>query len=166
MPGRDTALRHPALDRRARLGGAPGLGHGTGNRCRHGPNGRHRPRRSGRVRAALDLLSRIPSNQVSPAAAAYAALYRGLTLRSLGREGDARVELGKASIDGRLLPDASSALADSTYGPVVTTAEAIAARTSRWDPRSGPSTDELRHVEQAKAAQAVLEEADRDLNRI
>ena len=112
---------------------------------------------------ALDLLSRIPSQQVSPAAAAYAALYRGLALRSLGRDGDARVELGKASIDGRLLPEASSALADSTYGPVVTTAEAIAARASRWDPASGPSTDELRHVKQAKAAQAVLEEADRDL---
>jgi type VII secretion ATPase EccA len=113
---------------------------------------------------ALDQLSRIPSHQVSPAAAAYAALYRGLALRSLGREGDARVELGKASIDGRLLPEASSALADTTYGPVVTTAEAIAARTSRWDPASGPSTDELRHVKQAKAAQAVLEEADRELD--
>ncbi len=117
----------------------------------------------GEFQSALDLLSGISSHQVSPAAAAYAALYRGLALRSLGREADARVELGKASIDGRPLPDASSALSDATFGPVATTAEAIAARTRRWDPLSGPSTDELRRVEQAKAAQAVLEEADRDL---
>lgn len=34
----------------------------------------------------------------------------------------------------------------------------------RWDPQSGPSTDELRQVEQAKAAQAVLEEAEWDLD--
>jgi type VII secretion ATPase EccA len=113
---------------------------------------------------ALAVLSRIPSHQVSPAAAAYVALYRGLALRSLGREGDARVDLGNASIDGRLLPEASSALADTTYGPVVTTAEAIGARSGRWDPTSGPSTDELRHVAQVKAAQVVLKEAERDLD--
>ncbi|HEX7825463.1 MAG TPA: AAA family ATPase [Mycobacterium sp.] len=117
----------------------------------------------GEFDAALALLNGIPSNQVSPHAAAYAALHRGYALRWLGREGDARVELGKASIGGRLLPDATAALADTTFGPKVTTAEAIAARTSRWDPKSGPSTDELREVEQAKAAQAVLEEADQDL---
>lgn len=117
----------------------------------------------GQFDAAVSLLSGIPSSQVSPQAAAYAALYRGLALRLLGRETDARAELGKASIGGRLLPEANAALADATYGPVVTTAEAIAARTSRWDPKSGPSTDELREVEQAKAAQAVLEEAEHDL---
>jgi len=117
----------------------------------------------GQFDAAVSLLSGIPSSQVSPQAAAYAALYRGLALRLLGRETDARAELGKANVGGRLLPEANAALADATYGPVVTTAEAIAARTSRWDPKSGPSTDELRQVEQAKAAQAVLEEAELDL---
>ena len=119
--------------------------------------------RLGEFDAALALLSGIPPHQVSPPAAAYAALFRGYALRCLNRESDARAELGKASVGGRMLPDASAALADPTYGPVVTTAEAIAARTSRWDPQSGPSTDELRQAEQAKAAQAVLEEAEHDL---
>lgn len=117
----------------------------------------------GEFDAALAVLGGIPSTQVSPQVAAYAALYRGLALRRLGRETDARAELGKASVNGRLLPDASAALADTTYGPVITTAEAIAARTSRWDPQSGPSTDELREAEQAKESQAVLEEAEREL---
>ncbi|MCH9729764.1 MAG: AAA family ATPase [Actinomycetia bacterium] len=117
----------------------------------------------GEFEPALDVLGRIPAQHVSPAAAAYAALYRGLALRGLGRDGEARIEFGKASIDGRLLPDASNALADATFGPVTTTPEAIAARTSRWDPKSGPSTDELRRAEQAQAAQAVLEQADQEL---
>lgn len=117
----------------------------------------------GEFDAALGFLSGISSNQVSAHAAAHAALYRGLALRCLSLEGDARVELGKASVNGRLLPDATAALGDATFGPKVTTAEAIAARTSRWDPQSGPSTDELRQAEQVKAAQAVLEEVDREL---
>ncbi|BBY96375.1 type VII secretion AAA-ATPase EccA (plasmid) [Mycobacterium gallinarum] len=117
----------------------------------------------GEFDAGLVLLKGVPTDQVSPYAGAFAALYRGYALRWLGRENDARVELGKASVGGRMLPDASTALADPTYAPPVTTAEAIAARTSRWDPQSGPTTEELRQAEQAHAAEAVLEEAERDL---
>ena len=143
--------------------GAAGVGHCTGRRCRHRFDGRYRPRRPGRVRPRPGPAE---PDTVTSGQSRRRRLRRPLSragVRQLGREGDARVELGEASIDGRLLPEASSALADTTYGPVVTTAEAIAARSSRWDPASGPSTDELRHVEQAKAAKAVLEEADRDL---
>ena len=117
----------------------------------------------GEFDAGLVLLKGVPADQVNPYAAALAALYRGFALRWLGRENDARTEFGAASVDGRLLPEASSALADTTFGPKTTTAEAIAARTSRWDPQSGPSTEELRQAEQAQAAAAVLEEAERDL---
>lgn len=117
----------------------------------------------GQFDAAIDLLSRIEPHQVSPTIAAYAALYRGLSFRSMGREGDARAQLSKARVDGGLLPDASAALADPTYGPVVTTSETIAARTQRWDAASGPSADDLRRVEQAKAAKAVLAEAEHEL---
>jgi type VII secretion ATPase EccA len=117
----------------------------------------------GEFDAGLVLLKGVPSDQVSPHAAAIAALYRGYALRWLGHENDARVEFGMATVGGRMLPDASAALADTTFGPKTTTAEAIAARTSRWDPQSGPSTEELRRAEQAQAAAAVLEEAERDL---
>lgn len=117
----------------------------------------------GEFDAGLVLLKGVPADQVSPHAAAIAALYRGYALRWLGRENDARVEFGMASVAGRMLPDASSALADTTFGPKTTTAEAIAARTSRWDPQSGPTTEELRQAEQAQAAEAVLEEAEQEL---
>lgn len=117
----------------------------------------------GEFDAGLVLLKGVPADQVSPHAGALAALYRGFALRWLGRENDARAEFGMASVGGRMLPDASTALADATFGPKTTTAEAIAARTSRWDPQSGPTTEELRQAEQAQAAEAVLEEAERDL---
>lgn len=113
---------------------------------------------------ALALLAGIPTNQVSDHAAAYAALFRGLALRGMDREADARTELAKASIRGQLLPEASAALADPTYAAVVTTAEAIAARTSRWDPQSGPSTDDLHRAQQAEAAQTALAEAEHELD--
>jgi type VII secretion ATPase EccA len=117
----------------------------------------------GEFDAGLVLLKGVPADQVSPHAAALAALYRGYALRWLGRENDARAELGMANVGGRMLPDASAALADPTFGPKTTTAEAIAARTSRWDSQSGPTTEQLRQAEQAQAAEAVLEEAEREL---
>ncbi|WP_241479831.1 AAA family ATPase [Mycolicibacterium neoaurum] len=117
----------------------------------------------GEFDAGLVVLKGVPADQVSPHAAALAALYRGFALRLLGREDDARVEFGRASVGGRILPEASSALADPTFGPRTTTAQAITARTSRWDPESGPTTEELRQAEQAQAAEAVLEKAERDL---
>ncbi|AFM20617.1 AAA+ family ATPase (plasmid) [Mycolicibacterium chubuense NBB4] len=117
----------------------------------------------GEVEAGLVLLRAVPTDQVSAQAGALAALYRGYALRRLGREDDARAEFGMATVNGRMLADAAAALADATYAPAITTAEAIAARTTRWDPQSGPTLDELREAEQAKAAQAVLEESERDL---
>ncbi|MBU8841264.1 AAA family ATPase [Mycolicibacterium goodii] len=117
----------------------------------------------GEFDAGLVLLKSVPADQVSPHAAAIAALYRGYALRWLGRENEARAEFGAASVGGRMLPDAASAQADTTFGPKTTTAEAIAARTSRWDPQSGPSTEELRQAEHAQAAATVLEKAERDL---
>ncbi|NTY62548.1 AAA family ATPase [Mycolicibacterium sphagni] len=117
----------------------------------------------GEFEAGLVLLRAVPTDQVSAQAGALGALYRGYALRRLGRENDARTEFGMANVNGRMLPDAAAALGDATFAPAITTAEAIAARTSRWDPQSGPTPDELREAEQAKAAQSVLEESERDL---
>lgn len=94
---------------------------------------------------------------------AEAALYRGLCQRALGNEAAARKEFGAASIDGQLHSDAAAALDDPTYGPAVTTAEAIRARRDRWDPDSGPSVADLRKAAQRQEAGKVLERAEREL---
>lgn len=112
---------------------------------------------------ALARLDDVSADRVDANAAAYASLYRGLALRALGRDGDARIELSRARVDGQLISQASQALADATFGPVVTAAEAIAARIDRWDPTSGPSTDDLRQAEQTEAARQVLEKAEQEL---
>ena len=94
---------------------------------------------------------------------AEAALYRGLCQRALGNEAAARKEFGAASIDGQLHADAAAALEDPTYGPAITTAEAISARRDRWDPESGPSVADLRKAQQRQEAGKVLERAEREL---
>lgn len=94
---------------------------------------------------------------------AEAALYRGLCQRAQGNEAAARKEFGAASIDGQLHADAAAALEDPTYGPAVTTAEAIGARRNRWDPESGPSVADLRKAQQREEAGKVLERAAREL---
>ncbi|MCA4761174.1 AAA family ATPase [Mycobacterium sp. SMC-2] len=94
---------------------------------------------------------------------AEAALYRGLCQRALGNEDAARKEFSAATVDGQLRPDAAAALDDPTYGPTVTTAEAIAARADRWDPDSGPSVADMRKARQRQEAGRVLERAEREL---
>ncbi len=94
---------------------------------------------------------------------AEAALYRGLCQRGLGNGAAARKEFSAASIDGQLHADAAAALDDPTYGPAVTTAEAISARRDRWDPESGPSVADLRKAARRQEAGKVLERAEREL---
>ena len=117
----------------------------------------------GHFEAALATLDAVPELAQDPALVAEAALYRGLCQRALGNEGDARKEFAAASVDGQLRPDAAAALADPTYGPIVTTAQVIAARSDRWDPDSGPSAADLRKAQQREQAGEVLERAEREL---
>ncbi len=84
--------------------------------------------------------------------------------RGLGNEKAAIKEFSAARCDGQLRPDAAAALDDPSYGVPVTTAEAIAARTNRWDPDSGPSLADLRRAQQRQEASQVLERAERDLD--
>ncbi len=95
---------------------------------------------------------------------AEAAFYRGLCQRALHNESAARAEFASATVHGDLRPEAVAALGDPTYGALVTTADAIAARTSRWDPDSGPSSADLRKAQQRQAAQHVLDKAQRELD--
>ncbi|MBX9641254.1 MAG: ATPase, partial [Mycobacteriaceae bacterium] len=95
---------------------------------------------------------------------AEAAFYRGLCQRALGNEATARTEFASAIVGGELWPDAATALNDPTYGPLVTTADAIAARTSRWNPDSGPSSAEISKARQHENAKHVLDKAERELD--
>nr|VTP03856.1 ESX-1 secretion system protein EccA1 [Mycobacterium riyadhense] len=95
---------------------------------------------------------------------AQAAFHRGLCQRALHNESAARAEFSAAIVDGELCSDAAAALDDPTYGAMVTTADAIAARTRRWDPNSGPSSAELRQAQQRQAAQHVLDRAQHELD--
>jgi type VII secretion ATPase EccA len=118
----------------------------------------------GQFETALATLGPITAELHPAPIAAEAALYRGLCYRALHDQAAAHAQFTAATIDGVLRPDASAALADPTFGPVVTTEEAIAARTDRWDPDSGPTTTEIRQAQQRQAAQQVLDEAQRNLD--
>jgi Flp pilus assembly protein TadD len=85
----------------------------------------------GQFQTALATLQPITAELHPGPIAAEAALYRGLCHRALHEEAAAHAQFTAAAVDGVLRPDASAALADPTFGPVVTTEEAIAALGSR-----------------------------------
>ncbi|MGH3556045.1 MAG: AAA family ATPase [Mycobacterium sp.] len=118
----------------------------------------------GQFQTALATLENITTELHPAPIAAEAALYRGLCHRALHEEQTAHAQFAAATVDGVLRPDAAAALADPTFGPIVTTEEAIVARTDRWDPDSGPTTTEIHQAQQLKAAQDVLDEAQHSLD--
>ena len=118
----------------------------------------------GQFDTALTVLEPLtPAARVPETIAADAAVYRGLCHRALHDEAAARTQFRTATVEGTLRPAAQTALNDSSYGPVVTTAEAIAARTDRWNPESGPTTTEIAKAHKQQEAQDVLHEAEQEL---
>jgi type VII secretion ATPase EccA len=113
----------------------------------------------GQFDTALSVLEPLTTARIADSIAADAALYRGLCHRALGDEQAARAQFRAATIDGALRPAAATALNDPSYGPVVTTAEAIDARSDRWNPESGPTTAELQREHDRQAAQDILNKA-------
>ena len=118
----------------------------------------------GQFDTALTVLEPLTAARVPETIAADAAVYRGLCHRALHDEAAARTQFRTATVEGTLRPAAQTALNDSSYGPVVTTAEAIAARTDRWNPESGPTTTEIAKAHQKQEAQDVLHEAEQELD--
>jgi type VII secretion ATPase EccA len=117
----------------------------------------------GQFDTALTVLEPLTAARVPETIAADAAVYRGLCHRALHDEAAARTQFRTATVEGTLRPAAQTALNDSSYGPVVTTAEAIAARTDRWNPESGPTTTEIAKAHKQQEAQDVLHEAEQEL---
>lgn len=100
-----------------------------------------------------------------PAARASARFTRGLTLREMGKEDDA-IKLFELVYSEQ--PDYepnARALRDPGFRLVVTSAEAISARTDPWDPASTPSHDELRRADGEAKGAAILRSAQTDLDK-
>lgn len=99
-----------------------------------------------------------------PAARTAARFTRGLTLREMGREDEA-VELFEAVYSEQPAFEANaSALRDPRYRLVVTSREAIDARTDRWDPASTPTPEELDRAEGRARGAEVLDAARAELD--
>lgn len=118
----------------------------------------------GNFQDALTSLNKINKDLTPETIYAEASLYRGLCERRLGNEQAALRAFRDASVGGDNLPDAAAALKDATYGPITTTAEAIAARTDRWDPTTGPSQSDIDQAQQRHEAEQVLAEAQAELD--
>ncbi|SKQ81310.1 AAA+ family ATPase [Mycobacteroides abscessus subsp. massiliense] len=97
--------------------------------------------RLGRVDEAVATLATM--KPTIPQVAAESALFLGLCERARQDEKRAHLHLQKAVVGDVRLSEAAAALADPTYGLLTTTVDAIAARSNRWDPRSGPSVVDL-----------------------
>lgn len=99
-----------------------------------------------------------------PAARTAARFTRGLTLREMGKEDEA-VELFEMVYSEQPAFEANArALRDPRFRLVVTSREAIDARTDRWDPASTPAPEELGRAESEARGAEVLAEARAELD--
>jgi type VII secretion ATPase EccA len=99
-----------------------------------------------------------------PAARRAAEFCKGLTLREMGNEEEARVIFERIYSEEPGFEANAAALRDPKYRLIVTTKEMIDSRTDRWDPASAPSAEDLmgddlseRGNEYLRAAQAELD---------
>ena len=99
-----------------------------------------------------------------PAARRAAEFCKGLTLREMGNEEEARVIFERIYSEEPGFEANASALRDPKYRLIITTKEMIDSRTDRWDPASAPSAEDLmgddlseRGNEYLRAAQAELD---------
>jgi type VII secretion ATPase EccA len=99
-----------------------------------------------------------------PAARRAAEFCKGLTLREMGNEEEARVIFERIYSEEPGFEANAAALRDPKYRLIITTKEMIDSRTDRWDPASAPSAEDLigddlteRGNEYLRAAQAELD---------
>lgn len=100
-----------------------------------------------------------------PAAAQAADFCRGLTLREMGKEDEARAIFERVYSQDPSFTANAAALRDPKYRLVITDQETIDSRTDRWDPASVPSRSEAAAVLRADRNNSYLREAQDELDR-
>ena len=100
-----------------------------------------------------------------PAARQAAEFCKGLTLREMGNEQDARVIFERIYSEEPAFEANATALKDPRYRLVVTTKEMIDSRTDRWDPASAPSAEDLIGDDLSERGNEYLRAAQQELDR-
>ncbi|SEH82215.1 type VII secretion AAA-ATPase EccA [Mycolicibacterium rutilum] len=100
-----------------------------------------------------------------PAARKAAEFCKGLTLREMGNEQDARVIFERIYSEEPGFEANAAALADPKYRLVITSKEMIDARTDRWDPDSAPSAADLVGDDLSERGNEYLRAAQEELDR-
>ncbi|KHO19892.1 ATPase AAA [Mycolicibacterium setense] len=100
-----------------------------------------------------------------PGARRAAEFCKGLTLREMGEEQDARVIFERIYSEDPGFEANAAALADPKYRLVITSKEIIDSRSDRWDPTSVPSAEDLMADDLSERGNEYLRAAQEELDR-
>jgi type VII secretion ATPase EccA len=100
-----------------------------------------------------------------PAARRAAEFCKGLTLREMGNEQEARVIFERIYSEEPGFEANSAALKDPKYRLIITSKEMIDSRTDRWDPASAPSAEDLLGDDLSERGNEYLRAAQQELDR-
>ena len=100
-----------------------------------------------------------------PAARRAAEFCKGLTLREMGNEQEARVIFERIYSEEPGFEANSAALRDPKYRLIITSKEMIDSRTDRWDPASAPSAEDLLGDDLSERGNEYLRAAQQELDR-
>jgi type VII secretion ATPase EccA len=100
-----------------------------------------------------------------PAARRAAEFCKGLTLREMGNEEEARVIFERIYSEEPGFEANAAALRDPKYRLIITSKEIIDSRTDRWDPNSAPSAEDLLGDDLTERGNEYLRAAQQELDR-
>ncbi len=100
-----------------------------------------------------------------PAARRAAEFCKGLTLREMGNEQEARVIFERIYSEEPGFEANAAALADPKFRLIVTSKEMIDSRVDRWDPASAPSAEDLLGDDLSERGNEYLRAAQQELDR-
>jgi type VII secretion ATPase EccA len=100
-----------------------------------------------------------------PAARRAAEFCKGLTLREMGNEEEARVIFERIYSEEPAFEANAAALRDPKYRLIITSKEMIDSRTDRWDPASAPSAEDLMGDDLSERGNEYLRAAQQELDR-
>jgi type VII secretion ATPase EccA len=100
-----------------------------------------------------------------PAARRAAEFCKGLTLREMGNEEDARIIFERIYSEEPGFEANAAALRDPKYRLIVTSKEMIDSRTDRWDAASAPSAEDLLGDDLSERGNEYLRAAQQELDR-